>query len=164
MRTKRVAPNPSQIAMIVVGNWASARQTTLAVSYLQRVIAEKDILTAQGPCGDGPQCPDDGSEDQPSCSDDDCAPEDGTCTGGEHKDCKCKEAEVECPDLDKYIFFCSRCGDKGDDGKCKGVSLCHPRSRHLLTKIIRSPMTKSKTYSKDAIAWMTRIGASKLTP
>lgn len=103
------------------------------------------------------QCPKEGDQ-QPSCKDESCKAKDGKCTEGEHKDCECKntcpkteEEEVpkcsdekcqgvntgkctadgdlkdcecvkrECPDLKKEIFFCSQCGGKNEQDKCKGV-------------------------------------------
>lgn len=76
--------------------------------------------TKDSGCGcDEPECPADGADDQPQCSDTTCAGKDGQCTAGQYEGCNCDDEE--CPDMTKVSFWCSECGGKGADGKCKGV-------------------------------------------
>ncbi|KAF2237169.1 hypothetical protein EV356DRAFT_496718 [Viridothelium virens] len=65
-------------------------------------------------------CPAEGSKEQPECIDDACEGKDEKCMTGENEECDCKKPQ--CPDLRKYSFWCSECGGKDSDGKCRGVS------------------------------------------
>lgn len=71
---------------------------------------------------DETECPVDGADNQPDCSDETgCAGQNGQCTAGEFEGCNCKE--TECPDLDEHTFWCnSDCGGNDGTGKCKGAS------------------------------------------
>ena len=72
--------------------------------------------------------PADDSMDQPKGSDDDCIIQNGECIGGHPEGFICGRAK--CPDLTKYIFFCSDCGGRDDQGKCKGVRQSLVRVRY----------------------------------
>jgi hypothetical protein len=57
---------------------------------------------------------------QPKCNDDKISKgKHKKCTIGDNKGCDCKEEP--CPQ-EQYTPFCDFCGDKGGDGKCKGLS------------------------------------------
>ncbi|KAJ8065348.1 hypothetical protein OCU04_006036 [Sclerotinia nivalis] len=63
-------------------------------------------------------CPADGSDEQPVCTENSCQGQDGKCTTGQYQGCDCEQ--LECPDISKGMFLCIWCGGKTDDGKCKG--------------------------------------------
>ncbi|KAL9618855.1 MAG: hypothetical protein Q9160_006445 [Pyrenula sp. 1 TL-2023] len=71
----------------------------------------KDCECAKADCPTG--------DEMPECSDDKCKGQDEKCTEGENKDCSCK-AGPGCPEP-RYTPYCDYCGDKGEDGKCKGL-------------------------------------------
>ncbi|KAJ4295621.1 hypothetical protein N0V90_007634 [Kalmusia sp. IMI 367209] len=59
-------------------------------------------------------------DQQPQCDDEQkCNGKDGKCTLGDNNRCQCKENP--CPEK-RYTPFCDFCGDKGSDGKCKGIA------------------------------------------
>ncbi|KAF2829386.1 hypothetical protein CC86DRAFT_368405 [Ophiobolus disseminans] len=57
---------------------------------------------------------------QPQCDNKEkCSGKDGKCTLGDDNGCACKENA--CPEK-RYTPFCDFCGNKGSDGKCKGIA------------------------------------------
>lgn len=67
---------------------------------------------------DEKECP--SGDKMPKCDDDTCGGKDEKCTKGDHKDCACTPGP-KCPAA-RYTPYCDYCGDKDDDGKCKGLA------------------------------------------
>lgn len=87
--------------------------------------------------------------DQPKGSDDDCIIQNGECTGGHPEGFICGRAK--CPDLTKFIFFCSDCGGRDDQAKCKGVSQSLIKVRTadgLISRINRTLQKIPRIYGK----------------